>query len=158
MREIKKYHKLVIAQAQLQRAIVLFLDDEDYVNAITLASAAEEVLGKYVEKSGGEPAMRKVHESIMKALDETPMDIEKPSGKEILDNYMNGVKNSLKHHNQNADDFLEADWQTEAINMIVRASTNYKWLNDGNYGEHVQAMINFLEKNRPDLHKRIVNG
>src|SRR5579859_5424988 len=44
--------KLAIAEHQLDRALRLFLDDRDYVSAITLAGASEEILGKLLEKGG----------------------------------------------------------------------------------------------------------
>ena len=41
---------LDVAERQLERAIALFLDEEDYVSALTLAGAAEEILGKLLNK------------------------------------------------------------------------------------------------------------
>jgi hypothetical protein len=44
--------KIDIATLQLNHAIDLFLEDRELVSAITLAGAAEEILGKLVERYG----------------------------------------------------------------------------------------------------------
>jgi hypothetical protein len=44
--------KLEIAEHQLDRALQLFLDESDYVSALTLAGASEEILGKLLESAG----------------------------------------------------------------------------------------------------------
>lgn len=44
--------KLEIARLQLERALSLFLNERDYVFAITLAGASEEILGKLLEQQG----------------------------------------------------------------------------------------------------------
>ena len=45
------YTKLQLAEIQLERALQLFFDEDDYVCAATLAGAAEELLGKLREDS-----------------------------------------------------------------------------------------------------------
>ena len=47
------YDKKCIALAQLGTALRLFHDDGDLFSIITLAGAAEEILGKLVEKGRG---------------------------------------------------------------------------------------------------------
>ena len=44
--------KLEIASHQLDQALKLFLDNNDYVSSVTLAGASEEILGKILEKQG----------------------------------------------------------------------------------------------------------
>jgi hypothetical protein len=44
--------KLEIAHLQLERALSLFLGEHDYVCAITLAGASEEIFGKLLEQQG----------------------------------------------------------------------------------------------------------
>jgi hypothetical protein len=55
--EMPTFTKLQVAEHQLDRALKLFLDEKDYVCAITLAGASEEILGKLLEKSGKEHAL-----------------------------------------------------------------------------------------------------
>ena len=59
---------LDIAERQLERAIVLFLDDKDYVSALTLAGAAEEILGKLLNKAGKEHWLDSITEGALRAL------------------------------------------------------------------------------------------
>lgn len=49
--------KLQIAEHQLDRAIRLLLDEDDYVCAVTLAGASEEILGKLLEQQGRKPTL-----------------------------------------------------------------------------------------------------
>lgn len=51
------FSKLEVAEHQLERALQLFLDESDYVCAITLAGASEEILGKLLEQSGRENSL-----------------------------------------------------------------------------------------------------
>jgi hypothetical protein len=46
---------LQAAQVQLERAVVLFLDDGDFVSALTRAGAAELLLGKLLVAANREP-------------------------------------------------------------------------------------------------------
>lgn len=50
--------KQEIAIHQLERAIDLFIKDEDIVCATTLAGASEEIFGKLLEKIGGQPWLK----------------------------------------------------------------------------------------------------
>ena len=52
--------KAELAEHQLDRAIRLFLEEKDYVCAITLAGAAEEIFGKLLENQGLKPALASV--------------------------------------------------------------------------------------------------
>ena len=49
--------KQQVAEHQLERALRLFLDERDYVSAITLAGASEEILGRLLAKEGKEHAL-----------------------------------------------------------------------------------------------------
>jgi len=44
--------KIQIAERQLDRALILFLDESDYACSITLAGASEEILGKLINTMG----------------------------------------------------------------------------------------------------------
>ncbi|MCK6406838.1 MAG: hypothetical protein L6Q60_12595 [Rhodocyclaceae bacterium] len=55
--DLPTFTKAEVAAHQLERALRLFLDESDYVCAITLAGACEEILGKLLEKSGKENAL-----------------------------------------------------------------------------------------------------
>lgn len=55
--KIPCYSKLEIAKHQLEQAIQLFCEKEDYICAITLAGASEEILGKLLEAEGKEHSL-----------------------------------------------------------------------------------------------------
>jgi hypothetical protein len=52
------YTKQQLAEHQLDRAIRLLLDEKDAISAVTLAGAAEEILGKLVELQGGTHSLK----------------------------------------------------------------------------------------------------
>lgn len=55
--EMPTFSKREVAAHQLERALRLFLDENDHVCAITLAGASEEILGKLLEQAGQEHAL-----------------------------------------------------------------------------------------------------
>uniref|UniRef100_Q47CH7 HEPN domain-containing protein n=1 Tax=Dechloromonas aromatica (strain RCB) TaxID=159087 RepID=Q47CH7_DECAR len=56
--DLPTFTKAEVATHQLERALHLFLEETDYVCAITLAGACEEILGKLLEKSGKEHSLK----------------------------------------------------------------------------------------------------
>ena len=58
--------KLEVAEHQLNVAIRLYLDEDDFVSAITLAGAAEEILGKLLEKQGRKHSLEEFAESCVR--------------------------------------------------------------------------------------------
>lgn len=106
-----------IARIQLERAMLIFTADDDMVSALTLAGAAEEILGKQV---------------LPNAKDEILNFIEKRnvSKGDIFDrkahgNNMNYPRNSLKHLRVGDRSDLQFDFTDEATALIDRAITNY---------------------------------
>ena len=47
-----KLHKTEIARHQIDTAIDLFLEDKDFISALTLAGVGEELTGKLIERAG----------------------------------------------------------------------------------------------------------
>ncbi|MGB5774116.1 MAG: hypothetical protein WBP89_05600 [Sedimenticolaceae bacterium] len=90
---IFSFDKQGAALQQLDRAILLFLNEKDFVSSITLAGAAEEILGALVSKAGGTPCVtdqaRRLKESKLPHLSE----------KQIAFNHLNLARNALKHFN-----------------------------------------------------------
>ena len=58
------YQRIDIAKAHLHRAIVLFIEEGDFLNAITLSAAAEEILGKLASETNLTPAADQLIESL----------------------------------------------------------------------------------------------
>lgn len=106
--------KLDAAVDQLAWAIRLFLDNKAYVPAITLAGAAEEILG---EMLGGGSAFAQLKQRIasMSGLPE----------KVVTQLHLNRGRNWLKHWQGLRDEeTIDLELETEAIQYIVRAVAN----------------------------------
>jgi len=117
---------LEVAHRQIERAIVVFLDDKDYVSALTLAGAAEEILGKLLNKEGKEHWLDSISKGALRALGFRKMEFETPEAlkakKEIANN-ANHYKNRLKHYND--DGTITLLINVAAAEMIDRAISNY---------------------------------
>lgn len=57
LRDMQTFSYLALATHQMERALRLFLDEGDYICAITLAGAGEEILGRLLEESGRQHAL-----------------------------------------------------------------------------------------------------
>lgn len=116
-------HKIEVAIKQLETAIDLFVDKADYVSAITLAGAAEEILGALVKRKGARPAVDELCTSLISKYVPTADPCH------IRNEYLNKPRNSLKHANRTNEDTLEIEVEPEAISMIARALSNLLTLN-----------------------------
>lgn len=117
---------LEIAHRQLERSIELFLDRNDFVSAITLAGAAEEILGKLLNKEGKTHWLDEVTSGALRFLGFEGEALQSPeakkAGKEIY-NISNYYKNRCKHFN--SEDHLTFTVDVQAAEMIDRAISNY---------------------------------
>ncbi len=106
--------KVDVARVQLDAAILAYVQGND-LEAITLAGAAEEVLGAMCRRKGIDSAVEKIAElEPLTAISDDP--------KERI-SYLNAVRNNLKHAGRTtADEFVIAD--LDSFFMIVRALGN----------------------------------
>ncbi len=118
--------KLDIAEQQLVHAIELFCSGERIISAITLAGAAEEILGKLVVASrrtnalGGEVDYQcEMFESHFGCATDP----------KIFRDLENNARNELKHLCAGGD--IEIDLEQEAVNLIERAVNNFRMLRPG---------------------------
>ena len=137
-------YKTDIAVKQLETAIKLFLERKDYICAITLAGASEEILGKLVERVGKKPAIKSSIESL-----KTIYSIN-ISDKELISKHLNFARNTLKHANVTDEDKVELDAQTEAISLILRAIDNLIRL-DKSVSYNTPNFFVWLNNNRKEL-------
>jgi hypothetical protein len=93
--EMPTFTKLEVAEHQLERALKLFLDEKDYVCAITLAGASEEILGKLLEKDGKEHSLGSFVKACVAAG--RMLHGEEWSQKEFAQ-MANAFRNDLKHY------------------------------------------------------------
>ena len=141
---------------QLESAIELFFA-EKYVSALTLAGAAEEVLGQLVKFRCNTPnALESDVELIlnMGALlpglfpgeDFTGPEISRKNARVVL----NFAKNSVKHWNPESDACeSDLDFKEEASDMLERAYSNYSALYPGDFSNClVERFMTYITQGR----------
>ncbi len=109
-----------IAELQLMTALQMW-HDGDFICCITLAGAAEEILGKRMRKLGLEPSFDNIKETIVKFarhFGEKDANIDK-----VVAELLNQTRNELKHYA--GDELLEFDIKADAEEMLERAVSNY---------------------------------
>jgi hypothetical protein len=119
---IQAHYRRDPALAQLETALQLHFENGDRGSTITLAGAADEVFGKYLERAGRESSFN----SLVVAVTEIrahmfgePLELEEV--KDIADR-ANSARNSLKHIGET--DVVKFDLETEARDMLSRAIAN----------------------------------
>lgn len=133
--------KIDAAVDQLDWSIRLFLDEQAYVPAITLAGAAEEILGRLTNDL-----------AMVKRLSTSLSQKHALPEKLLRDEHLNGLRNWLKHWNNLKDqDRVEVELETEAICMIVRGIGNLRAY-DASETSESPRFLEWLKINRPDLY------
>jgi len=133
--------KIDAAVDQLDWAIRLFLDHKAYVPSITLAGAAEEIIGS---RLGKEATFHKLKEVLLGKLD-----IPAPA---LSQNHLNKAKNWLKHWTDMKDDEqTELELETEAIQYIIRAIANLASY-DKTLTSESPRFLKWISENRRDLY------
>lgn len=112
-----------IAEHQLITALRLWHDD-DYLSALTLAGAAEEILGKRLRILGRTPSFDQIKNEIID-LAKQHGDTDSKTEKLVAD-LLNQTRNELKHYD--GDDSLSFDLRSDAAEMMERAIANYHLL------------------------------
>jgi hypothetical protein len=106
----------------LESALRTFFDGGDRFAVITLAGAADEILGRFLELGG--------QTSSVKILAKSAAEMHKLLYKEELpDKHFllraNMARNSIKHLDSTNDLEVTFDPEDEAMDMLVRATDNY---------------------------------
>ena len=114
-----------MALRQLETALRLYFEQEDYYSVITLASASEEIFGKRLTGNNLENA-----ETSLDSLKKTVPEIHKKLYDEELSERdvarrANYARNKLKHWSPGDSQTVEFDAQEEAKDMLNRATDNY---------------------------------
>jgi hypothetical protein len=133
--------KIGSAVEQLDWAIRLFLDHKAFVPAITLAGAAEEVLGRRL----GERAASKV-------LKDDLADLCSMDGRAVSEK-LNMTRNWVKHWDDSAGDrLIHSELEEDAIQYIVRALANLACLDRPLRSESEGLrFLDWLKANKPDM-------
>lgn len=125
------HSRVDLACEQLETAIEIFLDRNSPVSALTLAGAAEEILGKEVNSLGGTNELMRRYEERCRLLPRAG--IEPPALKDFIQKE-NDARNAAKHISARKDGgraydpFLRGNLRWEATRMISRALTNARLL------------------------------
>jgi hypothetical protein len=136
--QITLTNKIIIACELLDRSLRLYYEGDSDYSSLHLAGAAEEILGAYVKKHGGETAFENLRSATVKIsayLDESSIE---SNPKEIAD-IMNHAKNNTKHGSGEVSFSARA----EAKDLIDRAIQNYCYLMQFYELEETQLIMQF---------------
>ena len=116
-----------IARVQLVEAVALFVT-EKFLPALTLAGAAEEILGKLLVRQSQQPVIKESMQAITQLRVTTGLSVmgNKPE-REVVAGW-NSVRNAAKHLGENDIDPVTLNLCDEAYWMIRRALENAKKL------------------------------
>ena len=113
--------KSELARLQIEKAIDLYLEEGDYASSITLAGAAEEMLGNILRETGKEHILAKLHPWFNERYDTSISFSELAKG-------ANEVRDELKHGHVNSSiDFEVEITLAYCTQMLQRALLNYLW-------------------------------
>lgn len=128
------YTKLQLAEIQLERALQLYLDEDDYVCAVTLAGAAEELLGKLREQSGGTSELKWLIDECVAVGRNV---FAETWTTKLFSEVFTYPRNEFKHiGNGSPTEIL----RETVVPMIARAITNYRELT----GKETARMTRFM--------------
>jgi hypothetical protein len=119
------YNRIELAVEQLEIALSLFLEKQSFVGALTLAGAAEEILGKTLQRKAEQNSLDWKYENTRwwhAKLYGKPL-----SNGEFADNE-NRARNAAKHIGCANDMTVTVDLEDAALWMIVRAYDNFERL------------------------------
>jgi hypothetical protein len=120
---MRDLEKLNVASELLHQALRLYYEGGAFFSSLHLAGAAEEVLGKYVELSGGVSAFKSLQTGAVKLSAILSPD-KSPSNPKGIANIINHAKNNTKHgHGE-----VNFDPKMQAHDLLDRAVTNYYFL------------------------------
>jgi hypothetical protein len=115
--------KLDVACELLDRSLRLYYAGDSYFSALHLAGAAEEILGVYVERAGGESSFKNFRSAVVR-LSKYLSNDGKESEPRAIGDLMNHAKNNTKHGH--GPIFFSPE--KEAKELLDRAITDYYFL------------------------------
>lgn len=119
------YSRLALAKEQIEVAIFLFLDRRSYAAALTLAGAAEEVIGSELRRRGQKHILDWKYDQVSEIH-------RRLHGKELSHKKFiteeNQVRDALKHFDRTDEPQITCDLQDVSLWMLVRACENARRL------------------------------
>jgi len=131
IKSVQTYTKQEIAELQLDRAICIFLDEQDFISAITLAGAAEEILGELLELQGKTSALTDIVNECVNLGNAIGHEWKTGTFKHM----MNFFRNEMKHHDKGLDSM---PIPAEAVYEIINRAAENLWRLTGSQSEQVQ--------------------
>ena len=124
----EKLTKLEVAEVQLFHAVELYLAGSHLVSVITLAGAAEEILGELVKRKSNVNALDEKIEKLLKMHD---LIFKESANRKEFVKLRNKARNGFKHIGNS--ETMELNLEDEAVKLLNRAIRNYKKLTPGRY-------------------------
>ncbi len=131
IKSVQTYTKQEIAELQLDRAICIFLDEQDFISAITLAGAAEEILGELLELQGKTSALTDIVNECVNLGNTIGYEWKIGTFKHM----MNFFRNEMKHHDKGLDSM---PIPVEAVHEIINRAAENLWRLTGSQSVQVQ--------------------
>lgn len=122
--EENEHLRLDWATEQLEVAVELFLAKRSFVCALTLAGAAEELLGKALNHNGRDN-WRQEQFKLVNSI-ECAFGIKYEWKTFCAET--NRVRNAAKHFQNPQENIIASDIEDDSLQMIVRAIVNYRYL------------------------------
>jgi hypothetical protein len=119
--------KIEIAALQLEEGIVLFID-KNFLCALTLAGASEEILSRLLNSRCLSSAVEESVEIVKKLQQAIGISALHGFSEKNMYKSWNSARNSVKHHNENESETITLNLFDEAYWMISRALHNAKKL------------------------------
>lgn len=119
---IRSYYRTDLASIQLETALRLFAEGDDFASVITLAGAADEIFGKTLAASGRENSLEVIMKSVAAIHNYLYGESTPP---QQIASRANHAKNSLKHWDRGDPNLISLDLPEEARDMLNRAIDNY---------------------------------
>ena len=135
--------QIEIAVHQLEKSISFFINEKDFICAITLAGAADGILGGLLKRQGKETTHDQ-HKDALRKYNHGLTD------KEINDLHLNMVRNDFKHVTREENETKDYALETESILYITRGVSNYILIKRELTTKMIE-FINWAHQNRPDV-------
>ncbi|MCA8494017.1 hypothetical protein [Burkholderia arboris] len=118
---VQTCNRVDLAREQLETAITVFLERQSYAAVITLASAAERVMGQALRHAGQQAVMDWKFE----AADLVHTTLHgRPLARKTFNDAENRIGNVLRHFDETDAPDFDADLEEAACWMLVRACEN----------------------------------
>ena len=119
---MRRYSKLQIATQQLDTALRLYFRKKEYFSVITLASAAEEILGVHLKTHS---QLNAFEQGLTDSLLVYKWLWKEEGSRDRMYKVMNQTKNDAKHMMGKKDVEIRCDVREEARQVLDRAVSNY---------------------------------